>query len=98
MDNIKERLALIELIYSYYITQCIKVAAQLKIPDVLDESSKSYQEIASETQSHPEAIWRMLRLLKRVGKGSLRKLRRVFLEILNFQAFLKVILKALYVL
>ncbi len=67
MDSIKERLALIELIYSYYVTQCIKVAAQLKIADFLNERSKSYQELAKETQSNPEAIWRMLRLLKRVG-------------------------------
>ncbi|MEM7759101.1 MAG: methyltransferase [Cyanobacteria bacterium P01_A01_bin.40] len=67
MDNIEGRLALIELIYGYYITQCIKVAAQLKISDFLDGRAKSYQELARESQSNPDAIWRMLRLLKRVG-------------------------------
>lgn len=67
MKSIEERLALIEMIYSYFITQCIYVAAQLKIADILDEQTKTYQEIAEESNCDPEALLKMMRLLDKVG-------------------------------
>lgn len=67
MNLIEQRLKLIELIYSYFITQCINVAAKFKIADILNEKSKKYQDIAQECNCDPEALLKMMRVLDKVN-------------------------------
>ena len=67
MKSIQDRLNLIEMIYSYFMTQCIHVAAKFKIADILEEGPKTYQQISQEINCNPEALLRMMRFINKVG-------------------------------
>jgi O-methyltransferase domain/Dimerisation domain len=59
---------LVGLIKGYRISQAIYVVAELGIADLLKHSGKtSADELAAETRSHPESLYRVLRLLAGVG-------------------------------
>jgi hypothetical protein len=50
-----------------WVTQAIRVAADLGVADLLAGGSKSSDELARLTGSHPRALYRMLRMLASVG-------------------------------
>jgi len=58
---------MVSLINGYQITQAIYVAAQLRVADQLNDGPRSVDELASATESHPDALYRVLRALASVG-------------------------------
>ena len=58
---------LVRLIGGYRISQAIYVAAELGIADLLKRRGKTADELAAETGSHPESLYRVLRLLAGAG-------------------------------
>src|SRR5262245_33989094 len=58
---------LVRLIGGYRISQAIYVAAELGIADLLKPGAKTVDELAEETESHPDSLYRVLRLLAGVG-------------------------------
>jgi hypothetical protein len=58
---------LLHLISGYWVTQAIYVAAELGIADLLGRKGRSVDELASATQTHAGALYRVLRALASVG-------------------------------
>lgn len=61
------RLTLLGLINGFQITQAIHVASTLRIADHLKDGARSAGELAAVTNSHPDALYRLLRALAAVG-------------------------------
>lgn len=49
------------------IGQAIYIAAKLRIADYLKDSAKSVEELAERTESHPDSLYRLLRMLASIG-------------------------------
>lgn len=60
-------IALLQLVSGYWISQAIYVAARLGIADLLKERPLSVAQLAQETVTHPETLYRLLRGLASVG-------------------------------
>lgn len=58
---------MIQMITGYWVSQCISVAAKLRIADRIKDAPKSYQLLAEETAVSSEALYRVLRALASVG-------------------------------
>ena len=58
---------LLRMIDGYRLTQLLYVAAKLGIADLLHDGPKSSQELAQATQTHPRALYRVLRALASLG-------------------------------
>src|SRR6516164_3607431 len=59
--------ALRHLIDGYRFTQLLYVAAKLGIADLLHDGPKNSHELAQATQTHPRALYRVLRALASLG-------------------------------
>ena len=59
--------ALRRLVSGYQITQAIHVADKLGIADLLAHGSRSSDDLAAATRSHPGALYRLLRALASIG-------------------------------
>jgi O-methyltransferase domain/Dimerisation domain len=59
--------ALLKLAAGGWIAQAIHVAAKLGLADLLNERHKTAEELAHETSSHPDALFRLLRTLASLG-------------------------------
>jgi hypothetical protein len=55
------------LVNGYRVSQAISVAARLGIADLLADRARSSDELAAETDSHPDTLYRLLRALASVG-------------------------------
>lgn len=66
-DSSNPWLELLSLINGFQITQAIRVASVLRIADHLTDGARSADELAALTQSHPGALYRLLRALAAVG-------------------------------
>jgi hypothetical protein len=60
-DNLHDQLA--RLVSGYWYTQTVYVAAKLGIAELLQDGSKSAQELAEATATNPTALYRLLRAL-----------------------------------
>ena len=49
------------------IGQAIYIAAKLRIVDYLKDGAKSVEELAERTESHPDSLYRLLRMLASIG-------------------------------
>ena len=49
------------------IGQAIHIAAKLRIADYLKDGAKSVEELAERTESHPDSLYRLLRMLASIG-------------------------------
>lgn len=58
---------LVHATFGHFFSRSIYVAAQLRVADLLADGSRSFAELAAATDSHPEALERVLRLLVSVG-------------------------------
>jgi hypothetical protein len=58
---------LLRMIDGYRLTQLLYVAAKLGIADLLHDGPKSSHELAQATQTHPRALYRVLRALASLG-------------------------------
>jgi hypothetical protein len=56
-----------QMIIGYRVSQALCGAAKLGIADLLQEGPKSHGELATATGVHPDALYRVLRALARVG-------------------------------
>ena len=65
--NPEHQRELVRLIGGYRVSQAIYVAAELGIADLLKRGEKTADELAAETESHPESLYRVLRLLAGAG-------------------------------
>jgi O-methyltransferase domain/Dimerisation domain len=63
MPTLPATMGLLELIQGSIVTQSIYVAAKLGIADVLGDEPLTAEEIAQRVEAHPEATYRLLRLL-----------------------------------
>jgi len=59
--------AIIEMVQGFYLTRAIGVAADLNLAEHLRMSEKSVSELAQLTNSHEEALYRMMRMLASQG-------------------------------
>ncbi len=58
---------LLELIHGFRISQAIYVIVSLDIPDLLGDRSLDCRELAVQTETHPRALYRVLRTLAAAG-------------------------------
>jgi hypothetical protein len=65
--SLRPSLALRRLVNGYQVTQAIHVAAVLGIADLLADGPRSSDDLAAATDSHPGALYRLLRALASVG-------------------------------
>lgn len=65
--DVKPSVALKRLVDGYQISQAIHVAATLGIADLLSDGSRTSDELAAETATHPRTLYRLLRALASVG-------------------------------
>jgi hypothetical protein len=56
-----------QLLAGFQLSQAISVAATLGIPDLLKDGTQTSDELASATESHPDALYRLLRALAAAG-------------------------------
>ena len=61
------RRALLRLVSGYQLSQALHVAARLDIADRLAAGARSTDELAAETKTHADALYRLLRALAAVG-------------------------------
>ncbi len=59
--------AIIEMVQGFYVTRAIGVAADLNLAEHLKKSEKSISELAILTDSHEDALYRMMRMLASQG-------------------------------
>ncbi len=57
------QIMILQMMNAYRLSQSISVAAQLGIADLLKDKPKSVDELAAETTSHPQSLYRLLRAL-----------------------------------
>ena len=57
----------LQMMSGYWVSQSLYVAARLGIADLLADGSRSVEELAAATNSHPENLYRLLRALAGVG-------------------------------
>ena len=67
LEDLSATIRGVELINSYYISQCIFVAVRLGIPELLGDDAVEIAEIARISGSNEEYLKRMLRMLARLG-------------------------------
>ena len=69
MDHPSQRpsLALRRLVNGFQVTQAIHVAAVLGLADLLSDGPRTSDDLAAATDSHPQALYRLLRALASVG-------------------------------
>jgi predicted transcriptional regulator len=48
-------------------SQAIYIAAKLRIADYLKDGPKSVEQLAQETKTHPDSLYRLLRMLSSIG-------------------------------
>lgn len=60
-------LQMLQLISGFWIARCVYIAAELAIPDLLKDGSKSADELAAATQTHAPSLFRVLRALAAVN-------------------------------
>lgn len=58
---------LLQMITGYWASQAIYVAAKLGIADLLADGPRSAEELAAETETHADALYRVLRALASIG-------------------------------
>lgn len=58
---------LMELLSGYWLSQCVYVAAKLGLADKIHHCPQTAAELAQQTQTHPQALYRLLRGLASVG-------------------------------
>ncbi len=57
------QIMILQMMNAYRLSQSISVAAQLGIADLLKDKPKSVAELAKETSTHPQSLYRLLRTL-----------------------------------
>jgi hypothetical protein len=57
------QIMILQMMNAYRLSQSISVAAQLGIADLLKDQPKSVNELAAQTATHPQALYRLLRAL-----------------------------------
>ena len=62
-NQVPPQMAMLEMVSSYWVTQCIYVAAKLGIADLLKDAPKHCDELAAATNSHSDSLYRLLRAL-----------------------------------
>jgi hypothetical protein len=78
-DAARPALALRRLVNGYQVTQAIHVAAVLGIADLLADGPRSSDDLAAATETHPGALYRLLRALDSVGVFREEEGRRIAL-------------------
>jgi O-methyltransferase/methyltransferase family protein len=66
-EKIRNRAALIEVIGGYMASQALRLAAELKIADLIHDGVTTSAELATATDSHEPSLHRLLRMLTAVG-------------------------------
>ena len=61
------RAALLRLVSGYQMSQALHVAARLDIADRLAAGARSSDDLAAETETHADALYRLLRALAAIG-------------------------------
>ena len=56
-------LALLEMVTGYWVSQAVYVAAKLGIADLLEKEPRSCDELARDTGTHPDSLYRLMRAL-----------------------------------
>ncbi|MEM8722519.1 MAG: methyltransferase [Cyanobacteria bacterium P01_G01_bin.39] len=67
LNQTPPQIAMLEMASSYWLSQCIYVAAKLGIADLLKEGAKSCDTLAAATATHRDSLYRLLRALASAG-------------------------------
>lgn len=59
--------ALLQIVNTYMLSQCVYVAAKLGVADLLRDGPKSYHDLAAATEAHAFSLYRVLRCLASNG-------------------------------
>jgi hypothetical protein len=65
-----------QLVFGFFPSAVLSVAARLRIPDLLADGPKSSRELAAATSTHPPSLYRLLRALAYLGILEEREPRR----------------------
>jgi hypothetical protein len=58
---------LMQMLFGYAVSRSIGVAAELRIADLISDTSKTADELAKKTGSHPASLYRLLRACASIG-------------------------------
>lgn len=67
MSNPNPAMQLGQMLFGYWISQAVYVAAKLGLADILQERSATADELAAKTKTHAASLYRLLRMLASVG-------------------------------
>jgi len=67
MDQSSAQDQMLRIISGFWIARAVYVTAKLSIPDLLEHGPKSAAELAAETKTHAQSLYRVLRALASVG-------------------------------
>jgi hypothetical protein len=67
MNETPIEVSFLQMYSSYWVSQAMYVAAKLSIADLLAERPLRLDELAAATETHPEALYRLMRALASVG-------------------------------
>lgn len=56
-----------QMVYGFWVSRCLHAVAELGLADVIGDGSKTAEELAAATGTHPEALRRLLRMLSGLG-------------------------------
>jgi hypothetical protein len=65
--TVEHRLELMRLVSGFRVSQAVYVVARLGLADLLKDGPRAVEELASETETHAPALYRLLRFLSGVG-------------------------------
>src|SRR5687767_3346379 len=67
IDSDKAKAEVLELVLGFQISQSIRVAASLGLPDLLSAGPKTSTELSVAASAHPASLYRLMRALAAVG-------------------------------
>lgn len=67
LRNLPPQAVMMQMSSGYWMTQMIYVAAKLGIADLLKDGPKSYEEIATATETNAKSVYRVMRALASAG-------------------------------
>ena len=66
-NNTLFQMSAIEWVHAYWVSRCVYIVAKLGIADLLKDGSQHCDALASETNTHSDSLYRVLRALAGVG-------------------------------
>src|SRR4028119_1357875 len=66
-SHLPPQAVLMQMLFGFAPARAISIAAELRIADLLSDGSKTAEELALTTKSHPRSLYRLLRACASIG-------------------------------